>query len=98
MERASYDLPGFELCCVNHLNLLQLAPGSHMKCFCIWFQSVRCVIYAAVAAAAGKIIPKDVVANTNLIKSSTLTQGPVDAQPSSSCQQEVPVQEEPNVC
>ena len=101
MERASYDLPGFELCCVNHLNLLQLAPGSHMKCFCIWFHSVLYVVYAAVGAvvcvAASKIIPKDLVANTDLVASSTPIQGPVGAQSGLSLQQEVPVQKEPNV-
>ena len=35
IERGSHDLPGFELCCVNRLNLIQLALSSHMKCFCI---------------------------------------------------------------
>ena len=50
-----------------------------MKYFCILFQSVLCVIYAAVGAAAGKIIPKDLVANTDLTASSTPTGGPVDA-------------------
>ena len=57
MERASHDLPSFELCCVDRLNLLQLAPSSHMKSFCIGFQLVLCVICAAIGAAAGKIIP-----------------------------------------
>jgi len=30
MERAFHNLPGFEICCVNHLNFFQLAPGGHM--------------------------------------------------------------------
>ena len=103
MERASYDLPVFELCCVDHLNLLQqLAPGSHMKCFCNWFQPVLCVVYAAVSAAvdstAGKIIPEDLVANTDLVAPSTPTRGPFGAQPGPSRQQEVSIQEDPGVC
>ena len=94
MERASHNLPGVELCCVDRLNLLQkLAPSSHMKCFCIWFQSVLCIIYAIVGAATNKIIPEDLVANTDLVASSTPTRGHVGAQPGPSRQQEVSVQE-----
>jgi len=33
------NLPGLELCCVDRLNLLQLAPGGHMGRFIIWTQS-----------------------------------------------------------
>ena len=103
MERASYELPGFVLCCVDHLNLLQqLAPGSHMKCFCNWFQPVLCVVYAAVSAAvdstAGKIIPEDLVTKTDLVASSTPAHGPVGAQPGPSRQHDVSLQEKLNVC
>jgi large subunit ribosomal protein L4e len=30
------NIPGVELVSVNHLNLLQLAPGGHLGRFCIW--------------------------------------------------------------
>jgi len=33
------NLPGVEICCVNRLNLLQLAPGGHLGRFVIWTQS-----------------------------------------------------------
>jgi len=33
------NLPGVELCCVDRLNLLQLAPGGHLGRFIIWSQS-----------------------------------------------------------
>jgi large subunit ribosomal protein L4e len=33
VERAFQNLPSVELCCVNRLNLLQLAPGGHMGRF-----------------------------------------------------------------
>jgi hypothetical protein len=92
MERASHNLLGFELYCVYRLHLLQLAPGSHMKCFCSWFQSVLCVIYAAVGAATDTIIPKDLVSNTDLAASSAPVRGPVGAQPGTLRQQKVPVQ------
>jgi len=34
--KAFRNVPGVELCNVNHLNLLQLAPGGHLGRFCIW--------------------------------------------------------------
>merc|ERR1712127_679347 len=39
VEQAFRNLPGVELCCVDRLNLLQLAPGGHMGRLCIWSQS-----------------------------------------------------------
>mmetsp|Transcript_20810 Transcript_20810/g.45065 ORF Transcript_20810/g.45065 Transcript_20810/m.45065 type:complete len:383 (+) Transcript_20810:65-1213(+) len=39
VEAAFRNLPGVELCCVDRLNLLQLAPGGHMGRFCVWSQA-----------------------------------------------------------
>jgi large subunit ribosomal protein L4e len=39
VEHAFRNLPGVELCCVDRLNLLQLAPGGHMGRFCVWSQA-----------------------------------------------------------
>jgi large subunit ribosomal protein L4e len=39
VEQAFRNLPGVELCCVDRLNLLQLAPGGHMGRFCVWSQA-----------------------------------------------------------
>jgi large subunit ribosomal protein L4e len=39
VEKAFRNLPGVELCCVDRLNLLQLAPGGHMGRFCVWSQA-----------------------------------------------------------
>lgn len=39
IEHAFRNLPGVELCCVERLNLLQLAPGGHLGRFCIWSQA-----------------------------------------------------------
>jgi large subunit ribosomal protein L4e len=36
--KAFRNLPGVELCSVERLNLLQLAPGGHLGRFVIWFQ------------------------------------------------------------
>lgn len=38
LEKAFRNLPGVELCSVNALNLLQLAPGGHLGRFVIWTQ------------------------------------------------------------
>jgi large subunit ribosomal protein L4e len=37
--KAFRNLPGVELACVHHLNLLQLAPGGHLGRFVIWTQA-----------------------------------------------------------
>uniref|UniRef100_A0A7S2YM03 Large ribosomal subunit protein uL4 n=1 Tax=Entomoneis paludosa TaxID=265537 RepID=A0A7S2YM03_9STRA len=39
VEQAFRNMPGVELCSVERLNLLQLAPGGHMGRFCIWSQA-----------------------------------------------------------
>jgi len=36
LVKAFQNIPGVELCSVNHLNLLQLAPGGHLGRFIIW--------------------------------------------------------------
>jgi len=38
MVRAFRNIPGIELCSVNRLNILQLAPGGHVGRFIIWVQ------------------------------------------------------------
>ncbi|KAG8463677.1 hypothetical protein KFE25_003950 [Diacronema lutheri] len=38
IERAFRNIPGVELCAVDRLNLLQLAPGGHLGRFCVWTQ------------------------------------------------------------
>lgn len=39
IERAFRNIPGVELCSVDRLNLLQLAPGGHLGRFCVWTKS-----------------------------------------------------------
>jgi len=36
IEKAARNLPGVELCNVERLNVLDLAPGGHLGRFCIW--------------------------------------------------------------
>merc|ERR1712241_1261197 len=37
--KAFRNIPGVETICVDHLNLLKLAPGGHVGRFCIWTES-----------------------------------------------------------
>ena len=39
IKQAARNIPGVEVCNVNRLNVLQLAPGGHLGRFCIWTQS-----------------------------------------------------------
>jgi len=39
ITKAFRNLPGVEICSVDSLNLLQLAPGGHLGRFCIWTKS-----------------------------------------------------------
>jgi len=67
IEKAFRNLPGVELCCVDRLNLLQLAPGGHMGRFCVWSQAAvekLDVIYGD----DGKRIPTATMANADLAR------------------------------
>merc|ERR1712132_2474 len=39
LVKAFKNIPGIELCCVERLNLLQLAPGGHLGRFIVWTSS-----------------------------------------------------------
>jgi len=67
VERAFRNLPGVELCCVDRLNLLQLAPGGHMGRFCVWSQSALDSLNG-IYGDDGKSIPEDLMANADLAR------------------------------
>ncbi|KAL9190215.1 hypothetical protein ACHAXT_007426 [Thalassiosira profunda] len=67
VERAFRNLPGVELCCVDRLNLLQLAPGGHMGRFCVWSQSALDALNE-IYGDDGKNIPEDLMANADLAR------------------------------
>ena len=67
VEQAFRNLPGVELCCVDRLNLLQLAPGGHMGRFCIWSQSALDALND-IYGKEGKSIPEDLMANADLAR------------------------------
>ena len=67
VEQAFRNLPGVELCCVDRLNLLQLAPGGHMGRFCVWSQAALDALNE-IYGSEGKSIPEDLLANADLAR------------------------------
>jgi len=67
VEQSFRNISGVELCCVDRLNLLQLAPGGHMGRFCIWSQSAIEAL-DTIYGADGKRIPTAPMANADLAR------------------------------
>jgi large subunit ribosomal protein L4e len=67
VEQAFRNLPGVELCCVDRLNLLQLAPGGHMGRFCIWSQAAIDKL-DTIYGESGKRIPTATMLNADLAR------------------------------
>jgi large subunit ribosomal protein L4e len=67
VEQAFRNLPGVELCCVDRLNLLQLAPGGHMGRFCIWSQAALEAL-DTIYGDGGKRIPTAAMSNADLAR------------------------------
>jgi large subunit ribosomal protein L4e len=67
VEQAFRNLPGVEICCVDRLNLLQLAPGGHMGRFCIWSQTALDAL-DTIYGAGGKRIPEPTMTNADLAR------------------------------
>jgi len=67
VERAFRNLPGVELCSVDRLNLLQLAPGGHMGRFVVWSRSALDAL-GDIYGDGGKAVPEDLMANADLAR------------------------------
>jgi large subunit ribosomal protein L4e len=67
VEQAFRNLPGVEICCVDRLNLLQLAPGGHMGRFCIWSQTALDAL-DTIYGEGGKRIPEPTMTNADLAR------------------------------
>jgi len=67
VEQAFRNLPGVELCCVDRLNLLQLAPGGHMGRFCVWSQAAFDEL-ENIYGEEGKRIPLPTMTNADLAR------------------------------
>jgi len=71
--RAFRNLPGIEICSVNRLNLLQLAPGGHLGRFIIWtrgaYERLDALYGTYTRPSREKIgynLPRPVMANSDL--------------------------------
>jgi len=67
VDRAFRNLPGVELCCVDRLNLLQLAPGGHMGRFCVWSQAALDELNT-IYGEGGKRIPAAAMTNADIAR------------------------------
>lgn len=75
IRKAFRNLPGLDLCNVNCLNLLQLAPGGHLGRFIIWTEgaiSKLDSIYGTGESGTSKkkdwIIPKNIISNADVAR------------------------------
>jgi len=75
LVQACRNLPGVELCNVEALNLLQLAPGGHMGRFIIWTQgafnklnSIWGSINRAPAQKSGFMLPRNTMTNSDITR------------------------------
>jgi len=73
--KAFRNIPGVELVSVNHLNLLQLAPGGHLGRFCIWtkgafdrLDSLFGTFTKPSSEKKGFVLPRSKMANSDLTR------------------------------
>jgi len=71
--KAFRNLPGVELACVHHLNLLQLAPGGHLGRFIIWTEAAFAALdtvywtYDNVSSVKNDYsLPRHILSNTDI--------------------------------
>jgi large subunit ribosomal protein L4e len=75
LERAARNIPGIELCQVERLNLLQLAPGGHMGRLIVWTDAAFAKLDAiygngteAAAMKKGYVMPAAPMANSDIAR------------------------------
>merc|ERR1712198_245036 len=75
LTRAFRNIPGVDTLCVDHLNLLKLAPGGHVGRFCIWTEAAfrkLDPLYGTWRAAStkkkGYNLPMNKMTNTDLTR------------------------------
>lgn len=73
IAKAARNIPGVEICHIDHLNLLQLAPGGHMGRFIIWTKSAfekLDSLYGSSASASvlkkGYVLQRPMMTNADL--------------------------------
>lgn len=75
LVKAMRNLPGVDTCCVDRLNLLQLAPGGHVGRFCVWTEGAVAkldALYGTSTSGAqlksGYSLPKSVMTNSDVVR------------------------------
>lgn len=75
VSKAFRNLPGVDVCSVDRLNLLQLAPGGHVGRFIVWSQAafekldhIWGTFTKASGAKAGFTLPKPIMANADVAR------------------------------
>jgi len=72
LVNAFRNIPGVDMCSVNRLNLLQLAPGGHLGRFVIWtadaFAKLETIYgsWKRASSKAGYILPRPMMTNADL--------------------------------
>ncbi len=73
--KAFRNLPGVDICQVDRLNLLQLAPGGHIGRFCVWTESAMeklDTIYGTTPGSAGSkkkfLLPRPMMSNSDVAR------------------------------
>lgn len=75
LVKAVRNLPGVDTCCVDRLNLLQLAPGGHVGRFCVWTEGAMAKLddlYGSTTTGAplksGYTLPTSVISNSDIVR------------------------------
>jgi hypothetical protein len=75
IQQAFRNLPGVELCQVDSLNLLQLAPGGHLGRFVVWTRSAFAKLNALwgsqnveAAEKSGYTLPRPIISNPDVTR------------------------------
>merc|ERR1711953_308194 len=68
LTKAFRNIPGVDTICVDHLNLLKLAPGGHVGRFCIWTESAFKKLDTVYSSdnKKGFAMPRPIMANADL--------------------------------
>jgi len=60
------NLPGVDVCSVDRLNLLELAPGGHMGRLCVWTKGAFAKLETMYGEGGKFVLPENVMANSDL--------------------------------
>lgn len=67
--KAFRNLPGVDICQVDRLNLLQLAPGGHIGRFCVWTEAAMKKLDSIYADTKKNFaVPKGIMANSDVAR------------------------------